>query len=117
MAPGHTGTDRDAGSRIGDTIASLVGVLAAKIRFVIADMKPKNMQLVDRGYNERKVQLQALIETSQRWHEIPPTEEERARYRRDALTLVADYVRDHRARFGSRRSSPTSSSGGVRAWS
>jgi hypothetical protein len=80
-------------------LVSAVAVISGKIRFMIRDMKPKNMQIIDRGYNERKVQLQRLIEISQRWHETRATSVEIQRYRSDALGLVADYVRDHRARF------------------
>lgn len=83
-------------------ILSVLTVLVAKLRFVIRDMRPKYMQLVDRGYNERKLQLERLLETAQRWYDSPPTIDQIDQYRRDALTLVAGYVRDHRARFGSR---------------
>jgi hypothetical protein len=84
------------------TILSVAFVVIGKTRFVMRDMHPKNMQIVDRGYNERKLLLQNVLETAQRWYATPPTTAEIDRYRRDALTLVAAYVRDHRARFGSR---------------
>lgn len=83
-------------------ILSVILVVGAKMKFVVRDMRPKNMQLVDRGYNERKVLLQTLIETQQRWFESPPSQEQTDQFRREALTLIANYVRDHRARFGSR---------------
>ncbi len=47
-------------------IISVVAVVVGKIRFVIRDLKPKNMQLISRGYNERKMHLQRLIETIRR---------------------------------------------------
>lgn len=83
-------------------ILSVGAVVVAKMRFVIRDMRPKYMQLVDRGYNERKLLLQSLVETAQRWYQSPPKADQIDQFRRDALTLIAGYVRDHRARFGSR---------------
>jgi hypothetical protein len=84
-------------------IVSAAAVVMAKIKFVVRDMRAKNMQLVAHGYNERKVQFQTLLAEAQEWYLKPPSPEQRQQFASRALHLVADYVRDHRARFGSRR--------------
>lgn len=81
---------------------SAIGVIGTKGRFVLRDMQPKHRLLVSRGYNERKVSLTRLIETLQRWEGRKPHADEVMSFRREALALIAGYVRDHRARFGSK---------------
>lgn len=48
-------------------IVSAGMIVAGKLRFVIQGIRARYMHLVTRGYNERKIALEGLLEASQRW--------------------------------------------------
>ena len=56
---------------------------------------PRNMQVVEAAYLERKTLLYRLIKEMQ--YRVRMSAPEVERFRRDALTLIASYVRGHRA--------------------
>jgi hypothetical protein len=80
------------------------GLLSFSAWFVITlvkkarDVSPKNMQLLTRNYIERKLRLYDLITVTQRHETTTPPEV--MKFQRDALILIASYVRDHRADSG-----------------
>ena len=57
-------------------------------------VNPKHMKLLARGYAERKLALYMLIQDLERAPVM--TDVEVHRFQRDALSLIAKYVRDHR---------------------
>ena len=75
-------------------IHTLVAILALSGR-AIRYSGAKTTQLVPADYLERKALLYALIKTMQRRDELAPAEV--AAFRQDALKLIANYVRSHRA--------------------
>lgn len=84
-------------------VLTVAGIVGAKIKFLWNDAHPKNMRLVVLGYNERKVAFARLLQLMQTWFVKPPEQGELSTFRQSALQLIADYVRDHRSRVGSRR--------------
>lgn len=56
--------------------------------------QPKHRHIVDRNYDERKLALYKLIHAIQDRHLMLPPQI--AEFQRDALALIASYVRDHR---------------------
>lgn len=80
----------------------VAGILIAKTSFVVRDMRPKNKQIIQRGFTERKLALAKLLHTAQQWYKNPPSDRELQEFRNDALALAANYVRDHRSRYGSK---------------
>lgn len=78
-------------------LPAAVMVVIAKIRFILSDADPSNMRLLQRGYDERKLLFRDLLETQQLWSVSAPSEREVARFRQEALALIALYMRDHRS--------------------
>jgi hypothetical protein len=56
---------------------------------------PAHMQLLRRNYGERKLKLYTLLQDLQRTQPLTP--DEVGRFQQEALALIANYVRDHRA--------------------
>jgi hypothetical protein len=68
--------------------------IAVAIWKAYRELSPKNMQLLQRNYVARKLMLYQLIRDMERGPSM--TADEIARFQREALHLIATYVRDHR---------------------
>ena len=58
------------------------------------ELSPKNMQLLQRNYIQRKLMLTRAIQDLQRAQDMSPSQV--ARFQQETLQLIAAYVRDHR---------------------
>jgi hypothetical protein len=72
-------------------------IMAARALKAWNHASPAHMQLLRRNYGERKLKLYALLQDMQRRTELdlPGIE----RFQKEALDLIANYVRDHRADY------------------
>ncbi len=69
-------------------------LLAMQLFKKFRENSPKNMQVVERNYLDRKLRLYELVHQLQQRELMTPPEV--ARFQRKALELIAAYVRDHR---------------------
>jgi hypothetical protein len=83
----------EAGRRFGvPYVVALLAFLGLRAWY---SLSPRHMQVVPRGYRERKFRFYRSLTTMQRSE--PFTAAEIKRYQEDALGLIASFVRDHRA--------------------
>jgi|JI10StandDraft_1071094.scaffolds.fasta_scaffold28831_4 hypothetical protein len=78
------------------TVLSALGIVTMKGWAAIKELDPKHMRLLKYHYDERKLMLQKLLHTQQRWFASAPTAREVETFFDEALALISLYVRDHR---------------------
>ncbi len=72
-------------------------VLLIKVLNATKEFDPKHLPSLRRTGTERQLLLEKLLHTTQTWLTEAPNQREVEEFQKDALRLVASYVRDHRS--------------------
>ncbi len=72
-------------------------VLAFKAKSLWKELDPAHLPMLQRTLAERQLLLHKLLHETQTWRRCPPTEREVSTFQKNALRLIATYVRDHRS--------------------